>query len=133
MLRDITIGQYYQTESVIHKLDPRVKIGGTLIYIISLFLFENVWGYLLAALFLGLVIKLSHVPFRFMVRGMKAILFLLVITFLGLYRICTPYFLTLKSALPRGDNAIAISLAYAFAIANVIYALSHHQTRYQRT
>ena len=80
MLRDITIGQYYQTESVIHKLDPRVKIGGTLLYIISLFLFENVWGYILAALFLGLVIKLSHVPFRFMVRGMKAILFLLVIT-----------------------------------------------------
>lgn len=80
MLRDITIGQYYQTESVIHKLDPRVKIGGTLIYIISLFLFENVWGYVLAALFLGLVIQLSHVPFRFMVRGMKAILFLLLIT-----------------------------------------------------
>jgi len=80
MLRDITIGQYYQTESVIHKLDPRVKIGGTLIYIISLFLFENVWGYLLAALFLGLVIKLSHVPFRFMVRGMRAILFLLLLT-----------------------------------------------------
>ena len=80
MLRDITIGQYYQTESVIHKLDPRVKVGGTLLYIISLFLFENVWGYVLAALFLGLVIKLSHVPFRFMVRGMKAILFLLVLT-----------------------------------------------------
>lgn len=80
MLRDITIGQYYQTESVIHKLDPRVKIGGTLIYIISLFLFENVWGYLLAAMFLGLAIKLSHVPFRFMVRGMKAILFLLLLT-----------------------------------------------------
>ncbi len=80
MLRDITIGQYYQTESVIHKLDPRVKIGGTLIYIISLFLFENVWGYVLAALFLALVIKLSNVPFRFMVRGMKSILFLLLIT-----------------------------------------------------
>ena len=80
MLRDITIGQYYQTESVIHKLDPRVKIGGTLIYIISLFLFENVWGYVLAALFLALVIKLSNVPFRFMVRGMKSIIFLLLIT-----------------------------------------------------
>lgn len=80
MLRDITIGQYYQTESVIHKLDPRVKIGGTLLYIISLFLFENAWGYLLAALFLALVIKLSNVPFKFMVRGMKSILFLLMIT-----------------------------------------------------
>lgn len=80
MLRDITLGQYYQTESVIHKLDPRVKIGGTLLYIISLFLFESIWGYVLAAVFLGTVIKLSRVPFKFMVRGMKAIIFLLLIT-----------------------------------------------------
>lgn len=80
MLKDMTLGQYYQTESVIHKLDPRVKIGGTLLYIISLFLFENIWGYVLAAIFLGVVIKLSRVPFKFMVRGMKAILFLLLIT-----------------------------------------------------
>lgn len=80
MLRDITLGQYYQTESVIHKLDPRVKLGGTLLYIISLFLFENVIGYVLAALFLAFVIKMSKVPFKFMVRGMKAILFLLLLT-----------------------------------------------------
>ena len=80
MLRDITLGQYYQTESVIHKLDPRVKLGGTFLYIISLFLFENIWGYILAALFLILIIRLSKVPFKFMVRGMKAILFLLLLT-----------------------------------------------------
>lgn len=80
MLRDITIGQYYQTESVIHKLDPRVKIGGTLLYIISLFLFESAWGYIFAALFLAMVIKLSNVPFKFMIRGMKSILLLLMIT-----------------------------------------------------
>ena len=80
MLRDITLGQYYQTESVIHKLDPRVKLGGTLLYIISLFLFENVYGYVLAALFLVIVIKFSKVPFKFMVRGMRAILFLLLLT-----------------------------------------------------
>ncbi len=80
MLRDITLGQYYQTESVIHKLDPRVKLGGTLLYIISLFLFENVCGYILAALFLAVVVKLSKVPFKFMVRGMRAILFLLLLT-----------------------------------------------------
>lgn len=80
MLRDITLGQYYQTESVIHKLDPRVKLGGTLLYIISLFFFQNIWGYLAAALFLGIVIRLSKVPFQYMVKGMKAILFLLLIT-----------------------------------------------------
>ena len=80
MLRDITIGQYYQTESLIHRLDPRVKLGGTLLYIISLFLFKNFAGYLIAALFLGIVIKLSKVPFKFMVKGMKTILMLLMIT-----------------------------------------------------
>ena len=80
MLRDITLGQYYQTESVIHRLDPRVKLAGTLLFIISLFFFRNFIGYLVAAIFLAIVIKLSHVPFKFMVRGMKAILFLLLIT-----------------------------------------------------
>ena len=80
MLRDITLGQYYQTESVIHKLDPRVKLVGTICYIISLFLVNNVWGYVAAALFLATMIKLSNVPFKFMVKGMRAIIFLLLIT-----------------------------------------------------
>lgn len=80
MLRDITLGQYYQTDSVIHRLDPRVKLAGTLLYIISLFFFRNFIGYLVAAAFLAIVIRLSHVPFKFMVKGMKAILFLLLIT-----------------------------------------------------
>ena len=80
MLRDITLGQYYQTESAIHRLDPRVKLVGTICYIISLFLVNNIWGYLIAALFLAAMIKLSNVPFKFMVKGMRAIVFLLLIT-----------------------------------------------------
>lgn len=80
MLRDITIGQYYQTESVVHKLDPRVKLVGTIAYIISLFLYDNIWGYICAGLFLAVIIKISKVPFKFMVKGMKAIIFLLMIT-----------------------------------------------------
>ncbi len=80
MIRDITLGQYYQTESCIHRLDPRVKLLGTILFIISLFSIRNFSGYLVAAIFLAIVIKLSHVPFRFMVKGMKAILFLLLIT-----------------------------------------------------
>ena len=80
MIRDITIGQYYQTDSVIHRLDPRVKLGGTLLYIITLFLIGNVWGYLLATLALAAVIKLSKVPFGFITRGMRAVAFLLIIT-----------------------------------------------------
>ncbi len=80
MLRDITLGQYYQTDSVIHRLDPRVKLTATIVFIIGLFVVDNMWGYALAALFLACIIRLSHVPFRFMVKGMKAIVFLLVLT-----------------------------------------------------
>lgn len=79
MLRDITLGQYYQTESVIHRLDPRVKLVTTICFIISLFIVDNWIGYLIAILFLALVIRLSRVPIKFMVRGMKSILFLLIV------------------------------------------------------
>ena len=80
MLRDITLGQYYQADSVIHRLDPRVKLGTTVLFIISLFVFQGFGGYLVAALFLVLVIRLSTVPFKFMVKGMRSIVFLLSIT-----------------------------------------------------
>lgn len=79
MLKDITLGQYYQTDSVLHRLDPRVKLVATLCFIISLFVVENFIGYVAAGVFLFVMIRLSHVPFKFMVRGMKAILFLLLI------------------------------------------------------
>lgn len=79
MLRDITLGQYYQTESVIHRLDPRVKLVTTICFIISLFIVDNWIGYLIAILFLALVIRLSRVPVKFMVRGMRSILFLLIV------------------------------------------------------
>ncbi len=82
MLRDITLGQYYQTDSVIHRLDPRVKLAATVLFIISLFVFDGIAGYVVAAVFLAIVIRLSRVPFRFMVKGMKAIIFLLLITVL---------------------------------------------------
>ena len=80
MLRDITIGQYYPENSIIHKLDPRTKLAATAIYIISLFTFKSIVGYLVAGLFLLGVIKLSKVPFSYIVKGLKPIIFLLVFT-----------------------------------------------------
>lgn len=80
MMRDITIGQYYQTESVLHRLDPRVKITGTFIFIISLFVAKNITSYAVATAFLTAVILLSRVPFSFIVRGMKAVVIILFIT-----------------------------------------------------
>lgn len=80
MLRDITLGQYYQADSVIHKLDPRVKLVATIGFIISLFIVQHGWGYLVAAAFLAMIIRLSKVPFKYMIKGMKAIVFLLLLT-----------------------------------------------------
>lgn len=80
MIRDITIGQYYPANSVIHRLDPRTKLVGTLVFILSLFLFSSVAAYVVATFALAALIKLSKVPFKFMVRGMKSIVVLLMIT-----------------------------------------------------
>ena len=80
MIRDITIGQYYPADSRIHKLDPRVKIVCTLLYLISLFTFKSILGYVLATVFLFGCIKLAKVPFKFIVRGLKPIIILLLIT-----------------------------------------------------
>ena len=72
MLRDITLGQYYPADSVIHKLDPRVKLFATFIYIISLFCFKGIAALLVATVFLIFCIRTSKVPFKFMVKGLKA-------------------------------------------------------------
>lgn len=80
MLRDITIGQYYPVDSVVHRLDPRVKLAGTIVYLLSLFLVNTWSGYLLGALVLAICIRLSKVPFRFMTKGLKGILVLLLIS-----------------------------------------------------
>lgn len=80
MLRDITIGQYYQTDSVMHRLDPRTKIVLTFVYILSLFVFENPAVYAVAALFLIIEIILSGIPLLYMVRGLKPVVFLLAFT-----------------------------------------------------
>ncbi len=80
MFDSITLGQYYQTDSILHRLDPRVKLVATFAYIISLFVVNSFFGYIIAGIFLGTMIILSNVPFRYIVRGMKAILFLLLIT-----------------------------------------------------
>lgn len=78
MIRDITIGQYYPADSVIHRLDPRVKLVGTMVFLVSLFLFQSFSGYIAATIFLACVIKLSKVPLKFMLKGLKAVFLLLL-------------------------------------------------------
>ena len=73
-------GTYYPADSVLHKMDPRAKLVGTLVFIISVFVFHTFPGYAVATIFLAAMIILSKVPVKFMFKGLKAIVMLLMIT-----------------------------------------------------
>lgn len=81
MIRDITIGQYYPGYSWVHKLDSRLKIIMTFLYLVSLFLIKDFGGYLVAILALATMIIISKIPFRFMIRGLKPIMIIIIFTF----------------------------------------------------
>jgi energy-coupling factor transport system permease protein len=80
MIRDITLGQYYPAESVVHKLDPRVKLFATFVFIVALFSFRGLLGFAIITGMLLYMIRTSHVPFPFIVKGLKSIIILLLIT-----------------------------------------------------
>lgn len=94
MIRDITIGQYYPSESVIHRLDPRVKLICTMLFIISMFCFHRFLGLFLSLVFLFIVIKISRVPISYIGRGLKPIAGILIFTMLiqVLFSTGTPFF-----------------------------------------
>ena len=80
MLREITLGQYYPVDSIIHRLDPRVKLMGTLVFLVALFIVNSWTMYGVAAIVLAILIKLSNVPFKFMTKGLRSIVLLLLIS-----------------------------------------------------
>lgn len=82
MIRDITLGQYYPGNSVVHKLDARTKIIATFLYIVELFIVNSFRGFLIAGIFLFLVIGLSRVPVKFIFRGLTAVFLIIAFTFL---------------------------------------------------
>ena len=82
MLRDITLGQYFPGESAIHRLDPRVKIIATLLFIIELFIVDNFIGFAIAFVGLAGVIAISRVPLSFILRGLKPVFLIIAFTFL---------------------------------------------------
>ena len=77
---DIAIGQYYPADSILHKLDPRVKLVGTLDYIVCIFLVRGVAGYLFAAAVLAAFVALSRVPVRLIFKSLKPLWFILIVT-----------------------------------------------------
>lgn len=80
MLKDVTIGQYYPTGSIIHRLDPRTKIVFTTAFIVMLFLVNNMWGYLLSFLLITTITLLSKIPVGYIIRGIKGLVLIILLT-----------------------------------------------------
>ena len=80
MLKDITLGQYFPGNSVIHRLDPRAKLIGLIAYIVALFLAEWIVTYAILLAVLVAILALSHVKPKALLRGMKPVVFLLIFT-----------------------------------------------------
>ena len=80
MLKDITIGQYYPGDSFLHRLDPRTKILGLILYMIGLFLVENFFGYTYVFAFTALVIGFSGIPLKILLKGVRSLWFLILLT-----------------------------------------------------
>ena len=79
-LKDITLGQYFPGHTVIHRLDPRTKLIFTVAYIVALFLARQVVSYAILLVLLGVLIAVSKVGLKSILRGMKPILIIVIIT-----------------------------------------------------
>ena len=80
MIRDITLGQYYPTNSVIHRLDPRTKLMAVILYIVALFNAKSPLTYALVAAVLAVCIVASRVPMKCLTRGLKPVYVIVAFT-----------------------------------------------------
>ncbi len=80
MLKDITLGQYFPIDSVLHRMDPRFKIIGTMLFIIMLFAGSSFWSLLAGAVFVAIVLALSKIPLKMILKSIKPILPILLFT-----------------------------------------------------
>lgn len=81
MLKDITIGQYFPGDTIVHRLDPRIKIIIISLFIGSLFFINSFIPYLFILGFILAVVKISKIPLKFIIKGIKPLLFIILITF----------------------------------------------------
>ncbi len=81
MLKDITIGQYFPGDTIIHRLDPRIKIIIVSLFIMSLFFVNSFIPYIFILGFILMVIKISGVPLNYIIKGLRPLLFIILITF----------------------------------------------------
>lgn len=82
MLKDITIGQYFPGQSFVHLLDPRIKIIITFLFIVLIFFIKTYLGYGIVFLFLLAVIAISKIPPKYVLKGLRPLLFIIILTFI---------------------------------------------------
>ena len=129
MLNDITLGQYFPGNSPIHRMDPRMKLILTILYIVGVFIVANLPGYAIALAFLYIVVRVSGIKFSYLAKGVKPLRFIIIFTFIlnlffvqGETPIFTLGFFTLtKEAL---NNAIYFALRLIFLVHAVHDALA---------
>jgi energy-coupling factor transport system permease protein len=78
MIKDITLGQYFPGESIIHRTDPRVKIVLTMVFMITILLIDSYTAFLLFALFSLYAVLVSRIPIKYTLKGLKPIMFIIV-------------------------------------------------------
>jgi len=89
MLRDITVGQYLPLSSPVHRMDPRFKLIASMLYIVSLFFINSFIGYIVVLAFLALTIAVSKIPYKYLLRGLKPVLMIIIFAF-GINVFLTP-------------------------------------------
>ena len=121
MLKDITVGQYFPTGSIIHKLDPRIKIMTVFIFIVFLFIINTFLGYGLVLLWIILITYLSKIPLKVIFKGLKPLRWIILITFIinVLFTTGTPLF----SIGPVGVSKEGVILALRMAIRLVLLVM----------
>ena len=82
MLSNITLGQYYPVDSRVHRLDPRIKLILTIVFIVAVFMAKTFVGYALILAFVWMCARLANVPFRMLLRGLKPLRLIIILTFL---------------------------------------------------
>ncbi len=81
MLKDITIGQYFPGDSVLHRMDPRAKIITMILYMVALFLCANAMAYIELTIFTLIIVAIAGVPVKMLLKGLKPLWFILILTF----------------------------------------------------
>lgn len=112
-MRDISLGQYYPAESIIHRMDPRAKIIISMAYLVAIFFIKTYFVYLIAFVLLGIIILLSKVPLRLVLKSIKPMIFLIIFT-----AVINLFFS------PATDKNIVIDLIFKkWTVPNIIFSL----------